>query len=80
MPQHHQRPDRSVSQYVPHVSHNHLMDGYLVENGQPYASLCGGVFVEEAKEVIMPKIQKGIFPALFPMLRLARTLPRKAYR
>lgn len=49
---------------VPHFYHKHLTEEYLKEIGQPFIALRAGAFLDQAKDFVLPKVQKGIFPAI----------------
>ena len=51
---------------VPHFYHKHLVEKYLREIGQPFIALRAGAFLDQAKDFVLPKVQKGIFPAFVP--------------
>jgi uncharacterized protein YbjT (DUF2867 family) len=51
---------------VPHFYHKHLVEKYLKEIGQPFIALRPGAFLDQAKDFVLPKVQKGIFPAFVP--------------
>jgi uncharacterized protein YbjT (DUF2867 family) len=51
---------------VPHFYNKHLVEKYLREKGQPFVALRAGAFLDQAKDFVLPKIQKGIFPAFIP--------------
>jgi len=51
---------------VPHFYHKHLVEKYLREIGQPFIALRPGAFLDQAKDFVLPKVQKGIFPAFVP--------------
>ena len=51
---------------VPHFYHKHLVEKYLKEIGQPYIALRPGAFLDQAKDFVLPKVQKGVFPAFIP--------------
>jgi uncharacterized protein YbjT (DUF2867 family) len=55
---------------VPHFYHKYLVEKYLREIGQPFIALRAGAFLDQAKDFVLPKIQKGIFPALVPGVSL----------
>jgi len=55
---------------VPHFYHKYLVEKYLMEIGQPFISLRAGAFLDQAKDFVLPKVQKGIFPALAPGVSL----------
>jgi uncharacterized protein YbjT (DUF2867 family) len=48
---------------VPHFYHKHLVEKYLKEIGQPFIALRAGAFLDQAKDFVLPKVQKGIYPA-----------------
>jgi uncharacterized protein YbjT (DUF2867 family) len=49
---------------VPHFYNKHLIEKYLKEIGQPFISLRAGGFLDQAKDFVLPKVQKGIYPEL----------------
>ena len=49
---------------VPHFYNKHLIEKYLGEIGQPFIALRPGAFLDQAKDFVLPKVQKGIFPAM----------------
>jgi uncharacterized protein YbjT (DUF2867 family) len=51
---------------VPHFYHKHLAEKYLKEIGQPFIALRPGAFLDQAKDFVLAKVQKGIFPAFVP--------------
>ena len=51
---------------VPHFYHKHLAEKHLKEVGQPFIALRPGAFLDQAKDFVLPKIEKGIFPAFVP--------------
>jgi uncharacterized protein YbjT (DUF2867 family) len=55
---------------VPHFYHKHLVEKYLREIGQPFIALRPGAFLDQAKDFVLPKVQKGIFPAFVPGVSL----------
>lgn len=50
---------------VPHFYHKYLTENYLWEIGQPFIALRAGAFLDQAKDFVLPMVQKGIFPAMF---------------
>jgi uncharacterized protein YbjT (DUF2867 family) len=50
---------------VPHFYNKYLVEKYLEEIGQPYIALRAGAFLDQSRDYILPKIQKGIFPVFF---------------
>lgn len=55
---------------VPHFYHKHLVEKYLKEIGQPFIALRPGAFLDQSKDFVASKIQKGIFPAFIPGVSL----------
>lgn len=51
---------------VPHFHHKYLAEQYLTETGQPFIALRPGAFLDQAKDYVMTKIPKGIYPAFVP--------------
>jgi uncharacterized protein YbjT (DUF2867 family) len=51
---------------VPHFYNKHLAEKYLKEIGQPFIALRPGAFLDQAKDFVLVKVQKGIFPAFVP--------------
>ncbi len=51
---------------VPHFYHKFVAEKYLREKGQPFIALRAGAFLDQARDFVLPKIQKGIFPAFVP--------------
>jgi uncharacterized protein YbjT (DUF2867 family) len=51
---------------VPHFYHKHLVEKYLREKGQPFIALRAGAFLDQARDFVLPKVQKGIFPTFVP--------------
>jgi len=51
---------------VPHFYHKYLVERYLLEKKQPFIALRAGAFLDQAKDFVLPKIQKGIFPIFVP--------------
>jgi uncharacterized protein YbjT (DUF2867 family) len=56
--------DKAVS--VPHFYHKHLVEKYLREKGQPFIALRAGVFLDQARDFVLPAIKKGAFPVFVP--------------
>jgi uncharacterized protein YbjT (DUF2867 family) len=48
---------------VPHFYHKHLVEKYLKGIGQPFIAIRAGAFLDQAKDFVLPKVQKGIYPA-----------------
>jgi uncharacterized protein YbjT (DUF2867 family) len=60
--------DKAVG--VPHFYHKHLTEKYLKEIGQPFIALRPGAFLDQANDLVFPKVQKGIYPAFIPGVSL----------
>ncbi|MGB7566659.1 MAG: NmrA family NAD(P)-binding protein [Chitinivibrionales bacterium] len=52
--------------HVPHFYNKHLVEKYLRDKGQPFIALRAGAFLDQARDFVLPKIQKGIFPVFIP--------------
>jgi uncharacterized protein YbjT (DUF2867 family) len=66
--------DKAVG--VPHFYHKHLTEKYLKEIGQPFIALRPGAFLDQANDLVFPKVKKGIYPAFIPGVSLGMiTLP-----
>ena len=55
---------------VPHFYHKYLVEQHLKDIGQPFIALRPGAFLDQAKDFVLPKVQKGIFPAFVPGVSL----------
>jgi uncharacterized protein YbjT (DUF2867 family) len=55
---------------VPHFYHKYLVEEYLKEIKQPFIALRPGAFLDQAKDFVLAKVQKGIFPAFVPGVSL----------
>jgi uncharacterized protein YbjT (DUF2867 family) len=51
---------------VSHFYHKYLAEEYLREKGQPYVALRAGVFLDQARDFVLAKVQKGVFPVFVP--------------
>jgi uncharacterized protein YbjT (DUF2867 family) len=51
---------------VPHFYHKFLVEKYLREKGQPFVALRAGAFLDQARDFVLDKIKKGVFPAFVP--------------
>ncbi len=51
---------------VPHFYHKHLVEKHLREIGQSFIALRPGAFLDQARDFVLPKVEKGIFPAFVP--------------
>lgn len=54
------------AQEVPHFYNKYLIEKYLAEKKQPYIALRPGIFLNQAKDFILPELSKGIFPVFIP--------------
>jgi len=48
---------------VPHFYHKYLVEKYLRGKGQPFIALRAGAFLDQTRDFVLAKIQKGVFPA-----------------
>jgi uncharacterized protein YbjT (DUF2867 family) len=55
---------------VPHFYHKYLVEKHLKDIGQSFIALRPGAFLDQAKDFVLPKVQKGIFPAFVPGVSL----------
>jgi uncharacterized protein YbjT (DUF2867 family) len=55
---------------VPHFHHKYLVEKYLNEIGQSFIALRPGAFLDQAKDSVLPQVQKGIYPAFVPGVSL----------
>lgn len=51
---------------VPHFYHKYLVEKYLREKGQPFIALRAGAFLDQARDFVLPQVQKGVFPVFVP--------------
>lgn len=51
---------------VPHFYHKYLAEKYLNEIGQPFIALRPGAFLDQARDLVLSNVRKGIFPAFVP--------------
>ena len=56
---------------VPHFSQKFVTETYLAEQRQPYLALRAGAFLDRARDVVAPKVRKGVFPDIVPGVALA---------
>jgi len=56
---------------VPHFRQKFMTEQYLAEKGQPYLSLRAGAFLDRNKDIVAPKVRKGIFPEWTPGVALS---------
>lgn len=55
---------------VPHFYHKYQTEQYLQKIGQPFIALRPGAFLDQTDDFVYPKVQKGIFPAFIPGVRM----------
>jgi uncharacterized protein YbjT (DUF2867 family) len=55
---------------VPHFFQKFVTEKYLAEKGPPYLALRAGAFLDRAKDVLAPKVRKGVFPDIVPGVAL----------
>ena len=51
---------------VPHFYHKHLVERRLKEIGQPFIALRPGAFLDQTRDFVLPKLEKGIFATFVP--------------
>ncbi|MFZ4620914.1 MAG: SDR family oxidoreductase [Bacteroidota bacterium] len=55
---------------VPHFYHKFQTEQYLQKIGQPFIALRPGAFLDQTDDFVYPKVQKGIFPAFIPGVKM----------
>jgi len=55
---------------VPHFAKKFVAEQYLVEQRLPYLALRAGAFLDRARDVVAPKVRKGVFPDIAPGVAL----------
>ena len=55
---------------VPHFHQKFVTEEYLAEKRQPYLALRAGAFLDRARDVVAPKVRKGVFPDIVPGVAL----------
>jgi uncharacterized protein YbjT (DUF2867 family) len=56
---------------VPHFSQKFVTEKYLAEKGQPYLALRAGAFLDRTRDIVAPKVRKGVFPEWVPGVALS---------
>jgi uncharacterized protein YbjT (DUF2867 family) len=56
---------------VPHFHQKFMTEQYLANNGQPYLALRAGAFLDRARDIVAPKVRKGVFPEWVPGVALS---------
>jgi uncharacterized protein YbjT (DUF2867 family) len=51
---------------VPHFYHKYQAEKYLKEIGQPFIALRPGAFLDQSRDYVLSKVQKGIYPSFVP--------------
>lgn len=51
---------------VPHFRQKLMAEQYLAQKGQPYLSLRAGAFLDRARDVVVGKVKRGVFPDIVP--------------
>jgi uncharacterized protein YbjT (DUF2867 family) len=50
---------------VPHFYHKYLVEEYLKKEKQPFIALRAGAFLDQARDMVLPQVKKGIYPEFF---------------
>jgi uncharacterized protein YbjT (DUF2867 family) len=56
---------------VPHFHQKFMTEQYLAEQRQPYLALRAGAFLDRNRDIVAPKVRKGIFPEWAPGVALS---------
>jgi len=56
---------------VPHFRQKFMTEQYLAEKRQPYLALRAGAFLDRTRDIVAPKVRKGIFPEWVPGVALS---------
>ncbi|HMD67987.1 MAG TPA: NmrA family NAD(P)-binding protein [Chitinivibrionales bacterium] len=51
---------------VSHFYHKFLVEEYLREKGQPFVALRAGAFLDQARDFVLAKVKKSVFPVFVP--------------
>jgi uncharacterized protein YbjT (DUF2867 family) len=51
---------------VPHFYHKYLVEKHLREVQQPFIALRPGAFLDQTQDLVLPRVQKGVFPTFVP--------------
>jgi uncharacterized protein YbjT (DUF2867 family) len=51
---------------VPHFYQKLMTEQYLAKQHQPYLSLRAGAFLDRTRDIVAPKVRKGVFPEWVP--------------
>jgi uncharacterized protein YbjT (DUF2867 family) len=60
--------DKAVT--VPHFHRKYLVEEYLKKQGQPFIALRAGAFLDQARDMVLPQVKKGIYPEFFHSVAL----------
>ncbi len=55
--------DKAVA--VPHFYHKYLAEEYLKNQRQPFIALRAGAFLDQARDMALPRLKNGIYPEFF---------------
>ena len=56
---------------VPHFRQKFMTEQYLAESRQPYLALRAGAFLDRTRDIVAPKVRKGVFPEWVPGVALS---------
>lgn len=56
---------------VPHFRQKFMTEEYLAKKRQPYLALRAGAFLDRTRDIVAPKVQKGVFPEWVPGVPLS---------
>jgi len=56
---------------VPHFHQKFVTEQYLAEKRQPYLALRAGAFLDRNRDIVAPKVRKGVFPEWVPGVALS---------
>ena len=56
---------------VPHFRQKFMTEQYLAEKRQPYLSLRAGAFLDRTRDIVPPKLRKGVYPEWVPGVALS---------
>ncbi len=60
--------DKAVT--VPHFHNKYLVEEYLKMEKQPFIALRAGAFLDQARDMVLPQVKKGIYPEFFHAIAL----------
>jgi uncharacterized protein YbjT (DUF2867 family) len=56
---------------VPHFHQKLMTEEYLAKKRQPYLALRAGAFLDRTRDIVAPKVRKGVFPEWVPGVALS---------